>query len=64
MFGKKAATEIRRTIKSCADFQILCKVDENEQPSVVVFGQDSTGKKWLVTTDIDKDWVRQAACSG
>jgi len=64
MFDKKAATEIRQIIKSCDDYQILCKVDEDEQPSVVVAGQDSTGKKWVVTTNIDKDWVRKASCSG
>jgi|GEM_PF-3728593 len=64
MFNKNAATEIGQIIKACDDYQILCKVEEDEQPSVVVAGQDSTGKKWVATTNIDKDWVRKASCSG
>ena len=64
MFNKNAATEMSRIIKSCADYQILCKVGENEQPSVVVAGQDPAGRKWVVTTNIDEAWVREASCSG
>ena len=64
MFNKKIAKEIRLLITSCEDFQILCRLNDGDQPTIQVAGNDSTGNKLVVVTSIDPGWIKHANCSG
>jgi hypothetical protein len=64
MFETKTAKEIRRIIKSCEDYQILCKLGDGGLPMLLFAGHDATGKKIVASTHIDEGWVQHARCSG
>jgi hypothetical protein len=62
VFTPKARKEIRKIAASCDNYQIICGLRGDDQPTIALVGLDPAGTRLQFVTDIDPGWVLDAQC--